>query len=79
MRLITVKYLELTTHDPLLKLVINCKLKIFIVSAARENIIFNLEISCLFLSSILARIPVSATSMETRKNKSTRVEIFHLI
>ena len=72
LKFITVKFLQLTHHDPLIKLTINEEMKLFIVSA--REIIIQIEISCLLLSSNLAKVPVLSRSNEARINK-TKIRI----
>ena len=62
----TVEYLELTNHDPLLEVMVICKAETnYSFSQRRNN---STENQLLFLSSNFARIPVSR-SIETRKYK----------
>ena len=70
---ITVKFLELAKHVPLLKIMIMFDTK-NIHSFSQRKKQLNLEISCLFLFSNLARIPVYTRLIESR-NYRTKMRI----
>ena len=65
---ITEKYSELTNHDPLLKLTINCKAEGIHSFSQRKNKTDKFQL--LFLSSNLKKIIVYTKSIKTMKYKS---------
>ena len=64
LKFITVNYLELTNHDPILKLMIICETETILNFSQRKK--NSLEGSCFFLSSILARTSVYTRSIKIR-------------